>query len=177
MAIAGLLGGVAKTVAKDRAKSFITGRKKTVKPAAIKRGGGGEETPGEKGGALAVRPQASLVPAPADGFGLIRFTENGNREMDSVADLYDIVMSLDGMIGTWNYNFSAQFSNQLSNEYGYNYINKYAYAELAATPGFDPSLKANVDRYRHDTFERAENRYDNYFFGMGNDLTLSLIHI
>ena len=43
MAIAGLLGGVAKTVAKDRAKSFITGRKKTVKPAAIKRGGGGEE--------------------------------------------------------------------------------------------------------------------------------------
>ena len=51
MAIAGLLGGVAKTVAKDRAKSFITGKKKTVKPA-IKRGGGGEETPGEKGGAL-----------------------------------------------------------------------------------------------------------------------------
>ena len=66
MAIAGLLGGVAKTVAKDRAKSFITGRKKTVKPAAIKRGGGGGETPGEKGGALVVRPQASLVPAPAD---------------------------------------------------------------------------------------------------------------
>ena len=66
MAIAGLLGGVAKTVAKDRAKSFITGRKKTVKPAAIKRGGGGEETPGERGGALAVRPQASLVPAPVN---------------------------------------------------------------------------------------------------------------
>ena len=66
MAIVGLLGGVAKTVAKDRAKSFITGRKKTVKPAAIKRGGGGEETPGEKGGALVVRPQASLVPAPVN---------------------------------------------------------------------------------------------------------------
>ena len=63
MAIAGLLGGVAKTVAKDRAKSFITGRKKTVKPAAIKRGGGGGETPGEKGGALTVRPQASMIPA------------------------------------------------------------------------------------------------------------------
>ena len=31
--------------------------------------------------------------------------------------------------------------------------------------------KANVDRYRQDTFERAENRYDNYFLGMGNDLT------
>ena len=70
MAIAGLLAGaakgVAKNVAKDKAKSFITGRKKTVKPAAIKRGGGGEETPGERGGALAVRPQASLVPAPVN---------------------------------------------------------------------------------------------------------------
>ena len=113
----------------------------------------------------------NIVPAPADGFGLIRFTENGNREMDTVSDLYDIVMSLDGMLGTWNYNFSAQFSNQLSNEFGYNYINKYAYAQLAATPGFDPSLKANVDIYRQDTFERAENRYDNYFLGFGNDLT------
>jgi iron complex outermembrane receptor protein len=113
----------------------------------------------------------NIVPAPADGFGLIRFTENGNREMDTVSDLYDIVMSLDGMLGTWNYNFSAQFSNQLSNEFGYNYINKYAYAQLAATPGFDPSAKANVDIYRQDTFERAENRYDNYFLGFGNDLT------
>lgn len=63
MAIAGLLGGVAKTVAKDRAKSFITGRKKTIKPAAIKKGGGGSQVPGEKGGALAVRPQASMIPA------------------------------------------------------------------------------------------------------------------
>ena len=113
----------------------------------------------------------NIVPAPADGFGLIRFTENGNREMDTISDLYDIVMSLDGMLGTWNYNFSAQFSNQLSNEYGYNYINKYAYAQLAATPGFDPSAKANVDIYRQDTFERGENRYDNYFLGFGNDLS------
>ena len=113
----------------------------------------------------------NIVPAPADGFGLIRFTENGNREMDTVSDLYDIVMSLDGMLGTWNYNFSAQFSNQLSNEHGYNYINKYAYAQLAATPGFDPSLKANVDIYRQDTFERAENRYDNFFLGFGNDIS------
>jgi hypothetical protein len=70
MAIAGLLAGaakgVAKNVAKDRAKSFITGKKKTVKPGAIKKGGGGVEAPGEKGGALAVRPQASMIPAPAD---------------------------------------------------------------------------------------------------------------
>ena len=40
MAIAGLLAGVAKSalaVAKDKAKSFITGKKKTVKPGAIKK--------------------------------------------------------------------------------------------------------------------------------------------
>ena len=113
----------------------------------------------------------NIVPAPADGFGLIRFTENGNREMDTVSDIYDVVMSLDGFIGTWNYNASVQFSNQLANEHGYNYINKYAYAQLAATPGFDPADPATVDRYRYDTFERGENRYDNYFFGMGNDIT------
>ncbi len=61
------LAGAAKNVAKDKAKEFITGKKKKVKPDAIKKKGGGEEVPGEKGGALAVRPQASLVPAPADG--------------------------------------------------------------------------------------------------------------
>ena len=64
--LAGAAKGVAKNVAKDRAKSFITGKKKTVKPGAIKKGGGGVEAPGEKGGALAVRPQASMIPAPAD---------------------------------------------------------------------------------------------------------------
>ena len=74
MAIAGLLAGVgksalagaAKNVAKDKAKDFITGKKKKVKPDAIKKKGGGEEAPGEKGGALAVRPQASMVPAPVN---------------------------------------------------------------------------------------------------------------
>ena len=64
--LAGAAKGVAKNVAKDKAKSFITGKKKTVKPGAIKKGGGGVEAPGEKGGALAVRPQASMIPAPAD---------------------------------------------------------------------------------------------------------------
>ena len=70
----GLLAGAAKTVggsivknaAKDKAKDFITGKKKKVKPDAIKKGGDGEEVPGERGGALAVRPQTSMVPAPAD---------------------------------------------------------------------------------------------------------------
>ena len=44
---------------KIKQKDFITGKKKKVKPDAIKKKGGGEEVPGEKGGALAVRPQAS----------------------------------------------------------------------------------------------------------------------
>ena len=70
----GLLAGAAKTVggsivksaAKDKAKDFITGKKKKVKPGAIKKKGGGEQEPDEKGGALAVRPQTSMVPAPAN---------------------------------------------------------------------------------------------------------------
>ena len=53
-------GSIVKNVAKDKAKSFITGKKKKVKPEAIKSGGGYSEPVG--GGALAVRPQASLVP-------------------------------------------------------------------------------------------------------------------
>ena len=62
----GALANTAKSVAKDKAKSFITGKKKTVKPGAIKKGGDGSQVPGEKGGALAVRPQASMIPAPVN---------------------------------------------------------------------------------------------------------------
>ena len=72
MAIAGLLAGVAKGaltntakgIAIDKAKDFITGKKKKVKPDAIKKKGDGGEAPGDGGGALAVRPQTSMVPAP-----------------------------------------------------------------------------------------------------------------
>jgi len=54
-------GGIVKNVAKDKAKSFITGKKKKVKPEAIKKGG--DSSTSEKGGsALVVRPQTSLVP-------------------------------------------------------------------------------------------------------------------
>ena len=57
-------GSIVKNVAKNKAKSFITGKKKTVAPRAIKSGGGYSE-PGGGGGALTVRPQASLVPSVA----------------------------------------------------------------------------------------------------------------
>ena len=54
-------GGIVKNVAKDKAKNFITGKKKKVKPEAIKKGDD-SYTPGKGGSALAVRPQTSLVP-------------------------------------------------------------------------------------------------------------------
>lgn len=67
MAIPALLGaaakGLATGMAKDKAKDFITGKKKTVKPDAIKKKGGPDGEIQNKGGALAVRPSAALVPA------------------------------------------------------------------------------------------------------------------
>lgn len=113
----------------------------------------------------------NVVPSPTLGLAYVRFTDNGNREMDSVADLFDIVAGFSGEMGAWNYDFNMQFSNQLSNEYGYNYINSYAYSSAAKQPGFDPSLQTWIDKYRQDTFERAENRFDSYFFGAGRDLS------
>jgi hypothetical protein len=79
----GALANTAKNVAKDKAKSFITGKKKKVKPGAIKKKGGGEEGPDEKGGALAVRPQASMIPAPAD---VSAITPISGAEMASTKD-------------------------------------------------------------------------------------------
>jgi iron complex outermembrane receptor protein len=113
----------------------------------------------------------NVVPSPGLGLAYVRFTDNGNREMDSVTDLFDIVAGVSGEMGEWNYDFNVQFSNQLANEYGYNYINSYAYSQAAQQDGFDPSLQTWVDKYRHDTFERAENRFDSYFFGAGRDLS------
>ena len=54
-------GGIVKNVAKDKAKNFITGKKKKVKPEAIKKSDD-SSTPGKGESALAVRPQTSLVP-------------------------------------------------------------------------------------------------------------------
>ena len=51
-------GGIVKNVAKDKAKSFITGKKKTVAPGAIKKSDD-SSTPGKGGSALAVRPKTS----------------------------------------------------------------------------------------------------------------------
>ena len=60
-AVKAIGGGIVKNVAKDKAKNFITGKKKKVKPEAIKKGDD-SSTPEKDGSALAVRPQTSLVP-------------------------------------------------------------------------------------------------------------------
>ena len=54
-------GGIVKNVAKDKAKDFITGKKKKIKPEAIKKSDD-SSTPEKGGSALVVRPQTSLVP-------------------------------------------------------------------------------------------------------------------
>ena len=75
MAIPALLGaaakGLATGMAKDKAKNFITGKKKTVKPDAIKKRRGPEMGPEEEG-ALTVRPSSSLVQAPAGALAPVR---------------------------------------------------------------------------------------------------------
>ena len=75
MAIPALLGaaakGLATGMAKDKAKNFITGKKKTVKPDAIKKRRGPGEGPEEEG-ALTVRPSSSLVQAPAGALAPVR---------------------------------------------------------------------------------------------------------
>ena len=68
---AGIVKGAAAGIAKDKAKDFITGKKKTVKPDAIKKKRGPEEEP-EKEGALVVRPSSSLVQAPAGALAPVR---------------------------------------------------------------------------------------------------------
>ena len=57
-------GSIVKNVAKDKAKSFISGKKKTVAPGAIKKGDD-SSTLGKGGSTLAVRPKTSLVPSIA----------------------------------------------------------------------------------------------------------------
>ena len=99
------LGGAAKNVAKDKAKDFITGKKKKVKPDAIKKGGGGEEVPGERGGALAVRPQTSMVPAPADVSAItpisgaeMASTKGGDNEEDIINVIRVKVIEIDNFL-------------------------------------------------------------------------------
>jgi len=126
------------------------------------------------GAVVAVTNTDNVVPNPVPGFGLVRFTDNGNREMDTTTDLFDITAGLEGTIGNWDWELTAQFANQYSAEFGYNYINKYAYTKLSREDGFDPTDPDTVALYKSDTYERAENRYRNVFGGIGSDLTENL---
>ena len=64
-------GALARNTARTGAQNFITGKKKTVKPDAIKKRRGPEIGPEEEG-ALTVRPSSSLVQAPAGAIAPVR---------------------------------------------------------------------------------------------------------
>ena len=129
----GLLAGAAKTVggsivksaAKDKAKDFITGKKKKVKPGAIKKKGGGEEGPDEKGGALAVRPQASMIPAPVStgaitpisGAEMASTKGSGDNEEDILSVIRKKVIEIDKVLkGTLAQQKAASKKDKKSDE-------------------------------------------------------------
>ena len=118
-------GSVVKNVAKDKAKSFITGKKKKVKPGAIKKKGGGEEGPDEKGGALAIRPQASMIPAPADvsaitpisGAEMASTKDGGDNEEDIINVIRAKVIEIDNFLkGTLAQKKTASKKDKKSDE-------------------------------------------------------------
>ena len=119
------LGGAAKNVAKDKAKDFITGKKKKVKPDAIKKKGGGEEGPDEKGGALAVRPQTSMVPAPVStgaiapisGAEMSSTKGSGDNEEDIISVIRTKVIEIDNFLkGTLAQQKTASKKDKKSDE-------------------------------------------------------------
>ena len=119
------LAGAAKNVAKDKAKDFITGKKKKVKPDAIKKKGDGEEVPGERGGALAVRPQTSMVPAPVDvsaitpisGAEMASTKDGGDNEEDIISVIRTKVIEIDKVLkGTLAQQKAASKKDKKSDE-------------------------------------------------------------
>ena len=101
----GALANTAKGVAKDKAKNFITGKKKKVKPDSIKKKGGGEQVPGERGGALAVRPQTSMVPASVSTGAITSIsgtemasTKGGDNEEDIISVIRTKVIEIDKVL-------------------------------------------------------------------------------
>ena len=112
-----------------------------------------------------------VAPSPVDGLGLVRFDGAGNRDMETVGDMLDLVFALDGTLDSgWYYNLTLQHNEQQTAEWGYNYINKTAYEGLLEA-GEDPLLAATVDKYRTDVFEKATNEFDSILFGIGKRLT------
>ena len=120
----GALANTAKGVAKDKAKNFITGKKKKVKPDSIKKKGGGEQVPGERGGALAVRPQTSMVPASVSTGAITSIsgtemasTKGGDNEEDIISVIRTKVIEIDKVLkGTLAQQKSASKKDRKSDE-------------------------------------------------------------
>ena len=100
-------GALARSTARGGAQNFITGKKKTVKPDAIKKRRGPEMGPEEEG-ALTVRPSSSLVQAPAGALAPVRpspapISETGKKPgatlLEQIRDkVIDIDKVLKGMV-------------------------------------------------------------------------------
>jgi iron complex outermembrane receptor protein len=112
-----------------------------------------------------------IAPSPRDGFGLIRWDRAGNREMDTVGDMFDLMFALDGeMENGWYWDATVQVNNQQTAEWDYNYINKTAF-QGALADGLDPLADSTIALYRADLFEKATNEYRSWQFGMGKALS------
>ena len=100
-------GALVRNTARGGAQNFITGKKKTVKPDAIKKKRGPGEGPEEEG-ALVVRPSSSLVESPAGALAPVRpspapIAETGKKPgatlLEQIRDkVIDIDKVLKGMV-------------------------------------------------------------------------------
>jgi len=114
------------------------------------------------------------APSPVDGLGLIRWDRAGNREMETVGDMFDLMFALDGQLESgWYWDATLQINQQQTAEWGYNYINNAAFeGQLAAGEDvLDPDV---IAKYRADLFEKATNDFTSWQFGFGKALTSDL---
>jgi len=111
------------------------------------------------------------APSPVDGLGLIRWDRAGNREMETVGDMFDIMVGFNGELDNdWYWDATVQINQQQTAEWGYNYINNMAF-EGALAAGLDPLAPATIDLYRADLFEKAVNDFWSWQLGMGKALS------
>ena len=108
--------------------------------------------------------------AEMDGLGYVRFTANGNRDDDAVANMLDIMATVTHQMSNgWVFDATVQYNNQSTNVFGFNYVNKTAYEALLAD-GEDPLSEETAALYRADLFEKGNNNFDGYQFGFSGNI-------
>ena len=112
----------------------------------------------------------NILTAEMDGRGYVRFTANGNRDDDAVANMLDIMATVTHqMQNGWVFDATVQYNNQSTNVFGFNYVNKTAYQALLAD-GEDPLTEETAALYRADLFEKGNNNFDGYSFGFSGNI-------